>query len=99
MAHWSKIAPEKSLPVQYTSVEVDICLQRDAKQKEADDQIQHVRDYIGINSEGWVSNNKFETARENAKFIKSEMAKSTDTEEERREFDELWPFQDHEEVD
>ena len=31
--------------------------------------------------------------------MKGEMAEAAETEEERREFDELWPFQDHEEID
>lgn len=70
MADWSEIAsPEKNPLVYYTSAEVDVCLHRDAKQKEADDQMQHVWDFIGINIEGWVSNNEFETARENTKLI------------------------------
>ncbi len=57
------------------------------------------RDFIGINIEGWVLNEGFERAREKAKLIKSEMAEAADTEEERREFLEHWPFQDHEEID
>jgi len=61
--------------------------------------MQQVRDFIGMNIEGWVQNEEFESAREKAKLIKNEMAEGADTEEERREFDELWPFQDHEEID
>ena len=100
MAHWSEIAPaEGNPPVHYSPAEVEECLDRDSKQKNADEQMQQVRDFIGINTEGWVLNEEFESAREKAKLIKSEMAEAALTEEERREFDELWPFQDHEEID
>ena len=100
MAHWSEIAsPEDNPPVHYSPAEAKECLERDAKQKNADEQMQQVRDFIGINIEGWVQNEEFESAREKAKPIKNEMAEGADTEEERREFDEHWPFQDHEEID
>jgi hypothetical protein len=100
MAHWPEIAsPEDSPLVNYSPAEVEECLDRDAKQKDADDQMQQVRGYIGINIEGWVPNEEFESAREKAKILKSEMAEAAETEEERREFDEHWPFQDHEEID
>lgn len=100
MAHWSEIvSPEDNPPVHYFLAEVEECLDRDAKQKNADEQMQQVRDFIGINIEGWVLNEEFESAREKAKLIKSEMAEAADTEEERRKFDEHWPFQDHEEID
>ena len=100
MAHWSEIAsPEDNPPVQYSPVEVEECLDRDAKQKNADGQMQQVRDSIGINVEGWVQNEEFKSAIEKAKLMKSEMAQAADTEGERRELDEHWPFQDHEETD
>lgn len=61
--------------------------------------MQEVRESIGINIEGWVPNEESDSARERAKLMKSQMAEAADTEEERREFDENWPFQDHDEVD
>ena len=39
LAHWSEIAsPDESPPVHYTAAEVEECLDRDAKQKDADEQ-------------------------------------------------------------
>jgi len=100
VAHWSEIASaEETPPVHYTSAEVDECLGRDANQKKADEQMQQVRNFIGINIEGWVQNEEFERAREKARLIRNEMAEGIGTEEERREFDRYWPFQDHEETD
>ena len=100
LAHWSEIrSPEDSPPVHYSRAEVEECLARDAKQKDANEKMQEVRDFIGINIEGWVQNEEFVDSREKARLIRNEMAEGTETEEERREFDKYWPFQDHEEID
>ncbi|KAE9368100.1 phosphotransferase family protein [Stipitochalara longipes BDJ] len=100
MEHWPEIAsPEDSPPVNYSPAEVEDCLDRDAKQRDADDQMQALRDSIGVNIDGWLPNEEFESAREKANLMKSSMAETADTEEERKEFTELWPFQDHEEID
>jgi hypothetical protein len=49
IAHWSEIAsPEDSPPVHYSPAEVEECLDRDAKQNNADEQMEQVRDFIGI---------------------------------------------------
>lgn len=100
IAQWSEIASlEDSLPVHYSEAEVEECLDRDAKQKSVEEKVQQVRDFIGINIDGLVLNEEFESARERARLIKNELAEGANTEEERREFDKLWPFQDHEEID
>ncbi|KAH8590581.1 serine/threonine protein kinase [Bisporella sp. PMI_857] len=100
LAIWPEIcSPEDSPPVHYSHAEAEQCLARDAKQKQADEQIQEIRDLIGINIEGWVQNGEFENAREKARLIKNEMAESAETEEERSEFEKYWPFQNHEEID
>ena len=100
ISRWSEIdSVADNPPIHYSSAETEECLERDAKQKNADEQMQQLRDFIGINIEGWVSKEEFEDAREKAKLIKLEMAESAGTEEERKEFEEHWPFQDHEEID
>lgn len=40
-----------------------------------------------------------ESARESAILIRIALATGADIEQDRREFDEPWPFQDHEEID
>jgi hypothetical protein len=53
MAHWSEIAsPEDNIPIHYPPAEVEECLNRDSKQKNADEQMQQVCNFIGINTEG-----------------------------------------------
>ena len=46
-----------------------------------------------------MQNEELENAREKGRLIRNEMAEGAETEEDRREFDEYWPFQDHEEID
>lgn len=100
IAAWSEIAsPEENCPVRYSPAEVEECLDRDAKQNSVNEQMQQVRDFIGINIDGLVLNEEFESARARAKLIKDELAEGADTDEQRREFDKIWPFQDHEEID
>jgi hypothetical protein len=49
IAHWSEItSPEDSPPIYYSLAEVEECLDRDAKQNNADEQMEQVRDFIGI---------------------------------------------------
>lgn len=45
----------------------------------------------------YVVKEEFESARERTKIIQNELVEGADTEG--REFDEHWPFQDHEEID
>lgn len=99
LEQWSDIASETATPVQYSPDEMKECLDRYAKQKDADMQMEQVRDFIGVNIEGWVPNDTFEEAKEKARHIKDEMLGEAETEEERTELLEHWPFQDHEEID
>lgn len=64
MAQWSEIASLDKPPVRYSSAEVEECLDRDAKQKRVDEQMQQVRDFIGTNIDGLVLNEEFESVRE-----------------------------------
>ena len=60
-AQWSELdSPENKPPVCYTPAEVDECLDRDARQTSVQQQLQHVRDFIGINIDGLVLNEEYE---------------------------------------
>ncbi|EPE27720.1 hypothetical protein GLAREA_04511 [Glarea lozoyensis ATCC 20868] len=99
LEQWEELAPEVVAPVQYSMEETKNCLARHAKQKEADLQMEQIRAFIGVNIEGWVPNGTFEEAKAKAEYIKNEMLNEVETEYERRELLEHWPFQDHEEID
>lgn len=72
---------------EYSSAEAKECLERDAKQGKADEKMQHVRGFTGIDIEGWVPDGEFGGAKEKANIIKSELAEAADANEERKEFD------------
>jgi hypothetical protein len=93
MAQWSEIASlEDSCPVRYSLAEIEECLDRNTKQNNVNEQMQQVRDFIGINIDGLVPNEEFENARVRARLIKNELAEGADTEEQRKELDKIWPF-------
>lgn len=100
MVNWSEISDHGDKPpVWYSSAETKECHDGDANQKTADQNMQYMRDAIGINIEGWVPNEEFESAREKAGILRSECAETANTDEEARKFYENWPLQDHEEID
>ncbi|KFX94634.1 hypothetical protein V490_04281 [Pseudogymnoascus sp. VKM F-3557] len=87
LQHWPEIRPTaEAPPVQYSEGEHQERLNRDTKQKDADEQMQQVREAIGVDIEGWVPNNRFESAKARAEAMKREMAGAADSEKERREF-------------
>lgn len=101
--YWPKIATSamrtSEYPIKYSEAEVKECLEIDSEQKTADAQMQRVRDFIGINIDGWVSNECYDEAREKERLVKEQMVEDAETEEEKKELIELWPFQDHDELD
>jgi hypothetical protein len=101
--YWPEIATpamkDAAFPITYSDSEVAACLDIDAKQKDADAQMQRIRDFIGVNIDGWVPTECYELAREKEQYIKQQMLDAVDTEDERKQVEEGWPFQDHEEVD
>lgn len=101
--YWPDIATsamkEADFPVKYPDAEVTNCLEIDAKQKTADAQMQQLRDFIGVNIDGWVPMEFYEEAREKEQYIKQQMLEAAETAEEWKELDEHWPFQDHEGLD
>ncbi|KAF2761050.1 phosphotransferase family protein [Pseudovirgaria hyperparasitica] len=102
-AYWSDIANSATkgagFPAKYSEAEATDCLDIDTKQKNADAQMQKLRDFIGVNIDGWVPNESYNEAKEKEQYIKHEMLDAAETDDERRELDEHWPFQDHEELD
>jgi len=65
----------------------------------ADSKIQAVRDFIGVNVDGWIPNGLYEDAVAKEKHIREKMMDAAETEDERKDIEENWPFQDHEKLD
>jgi hypothetical protein len=101
--YWPDIATsamkQAEFPVKFSEAEAAECLHIDEKQKQADAQMERLRDFISVNIEGWVPAELYEEAKEKEQYIKRRMLKAAETEDEKKELDENWPFQDHEELD
>jgi len=95
----AQLLPSVHVAKWYSDGEIKTCLDVDEKQKEVDVGMQQLRDYIGINIEGWTSREAFAEAKARAKDLKQQLLEDAETEEDRTEINTLWPFQDHEEFD
>lgn len=93
---WSHIS-DKQCPIEFSDDEVEKCLDLDRRQVEADNQLQVLRDFFPINIEGWVPTHLYEGACERAEYMRLQMMDAAENDEERREIEELWPFQDRKE--
>lgn len=101
LEHWADF-DEDGLPpppIGYSETDITSCLDRDSKQKSADAQMEQIRGFIGVNIDGWVPLDTFDTAKEKSNILKNEMLQSAENEDERRDFLENWPLQDHDEID
>ncbi|GAB7348942.1 hypothetical protein MBLNU459_g7628t1 [Dothideomycetes sp. NU459] len=95
----SSKSEHESFPIHYSDEDIEQCLTIDKKQEDADEVMQTLRDHFPTNIDGWVSSDLFEEAKERAQHMRSEMYNTLATDEERKEFEEQWPFQDHDEID
>ena len=88
-----------SLPTKYTEAEEKQTLDWDAQQKESAKLMQTFRDHIGCNIENWVLAEDFDNAMEKARDLKARVLANAETDVEKNEIDQNWPFQDFEEID
>lgn len=100
---WPMIASDATekahVTVAYSDAEMEEYLALDEKQRVADSQMQKLRDFIGVNIDGWTPNSLYDEAVVKEKLVKQQMMDAADTEDERKGISENWPFQDHEEID
>lgn len=82
--------------IDFSDEEVAKCLSMESEQYHIDVQMEKVRDRIGVNIDGWTSNERYEDALEENKSVKAEAVVSLDPAS-RKEFLENWPLDDHEE--
>lgn len=95
----SKSPDQTPFPLKYSESEAEDCLTVDEKQKAADADMQAIRDFIGINIEGWVPNTLYAEAVAKDQEIRRQMLDAAETENDRNDVERNWPFQDHEELD
>jgi hypothetical protein len=100
IARWADVSSRGSpdcleCPLSYSLAEVEQCLELDAKQNAADANSQRLHELVGVNIDGWVSQEGYEDAVKSAATIKAQMLAAAETDEEKREVEENWPFHDH----
>lgn len=84
--------------VRYPESKAADCLDIGLNQQNVDAQMQQLRDFIGVNIDGWVRTESHEEAREKECYIRQQMLETAETEAERRELRKHWPFQDPDEL-
>jgi serine/threonine protein kinase len=101
--NWSKIRSTKlsepDCPISYSEQEVEECLYMDAAQKKAAGNVGALQDFLGVQIDGWVPNEAYETIKETAENIKSQMIAEADSDADKKDIEDNWPFQDHEEIE
>lgn len=100
MKVWPELTSDKegtvpSCPFTYSPKEVEECLHLDSEQKDTNTNVEIARRRIGINIEGWVPLDRYDEAKELDQKFKSEVLEAADTDLERDEIQNHWPFDDH----
>ncbi|WEW55174.1 hypothetical protein PRK78_000603 [Emydomyces testavorans] len=102
-SYWPAIASAHmkgtGYPLVYSEKEIEECLDIDLKQRKANTQMQNLRDSFGVSIDGWTPNDTYAEAVEKMENMKAYMLNLAETEEDKQDFLENWPFQDHEEID
>lgn len=103
LKQWPTISSVQSispqLPIQYTEEEITQCIALDEQQQEADAQMQILRDCFTTDIDGRVPMDLYDQAKAREDDVREQMLNAADTEADRKEIEENWPFQDHDEID
>ncbi|KLJ06607.1 hypothetical protein EMPG_17888 [Blastomyces silverae] len=84
-----------SHPWEYAEIKSTLAINEE--QKSADADMQAFRDHFNCNADGWVPAGIYDEARRKVDEMKAHMLQIAETEEERQDIEEGWPFQDQEE--
>lgn len=84
-------------PLSYSEAEVERCLQQWSEQHDADKNTETVRRTLGINIDGWVPLEGYDWAKQLNQALKAQAIEWAETELERGELQNHWPFDDHDE--
>ena len=101
--HWTELvaqanepnSPFPSCPIAFHEDEAEKTLEAMMKQEEADNQMDILRNAIGINVDGWVSHEGYDEAVAQSAAMKTEAIECADDDFEREMTVRHWPFDDH----
>ncbi|KAL4935201.1 hypothetical protein BDV06DRAFT_207470, partial [Aspergillus oleicola] len=84
--------------LKYSKVEINETMHSLQRQQNADAEIAQIRDRLGISEDGWVSNDKYDSAMEAIRELKDKMLKEAKTKADRIAIQDHFPFQDFSET-
>jgi hypothetical protein len=85
-------------PVTFTQAEAERIDALDDSHREADGDVENISEFLGIGSDGWTPNERFESAKSKAAEIREQGLASADDDPWLREMSERhWPFDDYDE--
>ncbi|PKY06504.1 kinase-like protein [Aspergillus campestris IBT 28561] len=84
-------------PLSYSEKDIQDTLSLHAQHQEADAAMDHMRQILNIDIQGWVPNEEYPAARDKASEIKARMLEAAETPEEVTEIGEQFPFDDFDE--
>ncbi len=58
-----------------------------------------MRNFVGVNPEGWVDNDEYDEAKELANSTKAQWIEESGTEFERKDVEDKFPLQAHDEIE
>ncbi|KAL8707350.1 MAG: hypothetical protein Q9220_007610 [cf. Caloplaca sp. 1 TL-2023] len=99
---WQQLASASDLnvlkcPIAYAEVDVEFWKQLESKKNEADDLMTHIRNFMNIDPNGWVSPEFYDFAKDTSQEYKAGSLKEADTDTERDAIENHWPFDNHDE--
>ncbi|EPE36983.1 protein kinase subdomain-containing protein [Glarea lozoyensis ATCC 20868] len=101
--NWSVLAANNAngsvpkCPIDFSDDEVAEYLSLQDEQYLIDVNMEKIRDRIGISTDGWTANERYEDALEENEHVKTEALATLDDDASKKEFLENWPLDDHDE--
>lgn len=84
-------------PLSYSKTEIERCSQQASEQETIDENLEWACRRFGISAEGWVPPEGYDEARRMIQEFKAESLKAAETDLERYEIQNHWPFDDRDE--
>ncbi|KKK24370.1 hypothetical protein ARAM_000858 [Aspergillus rambellii] len=102
VGYWSHLPDTRGIecPVKFTDAELDGFTEQEQMWFDLNKLVNYWRDEIGINEDGWVSNDRYEDTVRKTTQLKESLVEAADGDEEDiRLLNEGWMFRDREEID
>lgn len=100
--YWPHLPDTRGIacPVQFTDAELDGFAEQEQMWFDLNKLVNYWRDEIGVNEDGWVSNDQYEDAVRKTAQLKDSLVEAAEGDEEDiRLLNEGWMFRDREEID